>query len=80
MPMAGLDFSVELTGADKVSAALLRAQPILKENTVPVMESAAQAIAAGAASRARQHPSGLWRAGRSGRAASPSYRVKRRGE
>ena len=29
MSMAGLDFNVELTGADKVSAALLHAQPIL---------------------------------------------------
>ena len=80
MPMAGLDFSVELTGADKVSAALLRAKPILKENTVPVMEAAAQTIASGAASRASRHPSGLWRTGRSGRLASPKYRVRKRGE
>lgn len=80
MSMAGLDFNVELTGADKVSAALLHAQPILKENTVPVMQAAAEAIAQGAASRARQHPSGLWKTGRSGRTASPSYRVRKRGE
>lgn len=80
MPMSGLDFSVELTGADRVSAALRRAQPILKENTVPVMQAAAESIAQGAASRARQSPSGLWGAGRSGRMASPSYRVRKRGE
>lgn len=80
MAMSGLDFNVELDGADKVSEALRRAQPILKENTVPVMEAAAKGIAQAAASRARQSPSGLWKAGRSNRPARPSYRTRKRGE
>ena len=80
MSRAGLDLSVELGGADRVSAALEHAQPVLKENTVPVMQQAAEAIAQGATGRARQSPSGLWRTGGSRRLAAPRYRVRKRGE
>lgn len=79
MSNAGLDFNVVLTGTDKVSAALANAQPTLKEATVPAMRQAADSIAQGAMSRARQSPSGLWRQGGK-RPASPSYRVRKRGE
>lgn len=79
MPKAGLDFEVKLDGADRVSAALRDAQPKLRERTVPVMEQAANDIARAAVFHARQHPSGLWKQGRRGQLASPSYRVSKKG-
>lgn len=79
MAMAGHDFKVELTGADKVSQALHDAQKTLGKRTSPVMKDAAQKIADSAKSRAQQHPSGLWRPGGRRRAAAPSYRVKKNG-
>ena len=85
MPRAGLDFNVELDGADRVAQALRDAQPKLKERTVPVMQRAAADIARGAMFRARQEPKGLW--ARWSRArhgylspASPRYVDKKKGE
>ena len=78
MSNAGLDFKVELAGADRVSEALGQAKPVLKERTVPVMRAAAESIAQAATSRAKQHPSGLWSQGRKSPAA-PSYRVRKAG-
>lgn len=75
----GLDFDVRVDGTDKVAAALHRAQPILKEDTVPAMLSAAESIASAATSRATPHPSGLWRRGRRS-SASPNYRTTKKGE
>lgn len=76
---AGFGYRVELDGADRVAAALHDAQPVLKEHTVPVMEAAANSIAAAAAARAQQHPSGLWKPKRRGRAGAPGYRTKKVG-
>ena len=75
----GYQLDMRLEGVDKVSMALRNAQPTLKKDTVPVMRAVADAVAAGAAGRAVQHPSGLWRSGR-GRTLSPKYQVRKRGE
>ena len=77
--MAAAELDITLTGVDRVSMALRNAQRTLKSDTVPVMSAAADRIARGAESRARQHPSGLWRSGR-GRLASPRYNVRKGGE
>lgn len=66
---------MKLDGTDRVSAVLRRMQPVLKKNTLPVMREAANRIASGATSRARQHPRNLWRPKGGGRSPSPSYRV-----
>lgn len=76
---AGLDFSFELDGTDRVAEALRRAQPVLKERTVPVMREAANTLASAAAARAQRHPSGLWKPKARGRAGAPGYRVKQAG-
>lgn len=75
----GYDLDMKLEGIERVSMALNGAQKTLKADTVPVMEAAAKRIASGAASRAVQHPSGLWRTPR-GRTVSPKYNVKKAGE
>ena len=75
----GFGYTVEVDGADRVAAALRDAQPTLKEHTVPVMEAAANSIASAAAARAQQHPSGLWKPKRRGRAGAPGYRTKKVG-
>lgn len=74
----GYDLTIDMSGADKVAVALSNAQKTLGENTRPVMQKAAETIAGGAASRAVQHPSGLWR-GRNGRSLSPKYNTKAKG-
>lgn len=70
---------MDLDGVDRVSMALRDVQKTLKKDTVPVMRAAAQIIARGAKSRARKHPSGLWR-GSGGAAVNPSYSVRKGGE
>ena len=75
----GFGYEVELDGVDRVSAALADAQPTLRERTVPVMQAAAESLASAATARAQQHPSGLWKPRRRGRAGAPSYRVKKEG-
>ena len=72
---------VELDGVDAVNAALSKVQPHLREATVPVMESIAREIAAGAEGRLdRGHPSNLFRrtGGRAGRPAN-GRRARRHG-
>ena len=75
----GYDLDMKLDGVERVSMALNGAQRTLKADTVPVMQAAAERIATGAMSRARQHPSGLWRTSR-GRLVSPKYNTKKVGE
>ncbi len=74
----GYSIDMRLDGRDQVSRALADAQPVLRDETVPVMQDAAEKIAAEARSSARPYPSGLWRS-RSGRALRPDYRVAKKG-
>lgn len=65
---------MDLIGIDATTAALLKAQPVLAAETLPVLRELAQDVKTRATSAVDRHPSGLWRG-----APGASYRVRKKG-